>query len=60
MLEAVRAVPDLLTAADMAARADLYQALGLDMTYRRTDGAEFIHVSAAITAVDLERVGGGT
>jgi len=60
VLEAVRTVPELLRAADMAVRADLYQALGLDMTYRRTDGAEFIHVSASITPVDLERVGGGT
>src|SRR5439155_9258774 len=59
-LTALRDLPELLDAADTQLRADVYRSLGLELTYRRENGAEFIQVQASLRSVDLERVGGGT
>ena len=59
-LEALHRLPRLLEAADPTTRAEVYRALGLNITYRRAADGEFIQVRAQLDGVDLERVGGGT
>jgi site-specific DNA recombinase len=59
-LSALRNLPELLERIDQADRAALYRALGLTLTYRRTEDREEVKLSVAFPGVDLERVGGGT
>lgn len=57
-LEPVRATPSMLDAADTATRTEVYEGLGLELTYRRDGAAEHLRVRAALSGVDLGRVGG--
>lgn len=59
-LERLRDVPKILDTADPTVRAELYQSLGVTLTYRRAGDAEYVRVNARVEGVDLERVGGGT
>jgi len=60
-LRALGDMPSRLAVADGSIRADVYESLGIQLTYRRDDdGLEQIRISASIDCVDLERVGGAS
>ena len=59
-LTALRDPPELLGRIEQADRAELYQALGLTVRYRRIGTTEEVKLTSTLQSVDLKRAGGGT
>ena len=57
-LTALRDPPELLGRIEQADRAELYQALGLTVRYRRIGTTEEVKLTSTLQSVDLKRVGG--
>jgi hypothetical protein len=57
-LTALRELPELLDRIEQADRAELYQALGLTVRYRRIGTTEEVKLTSTLQSVDLKRVGG--
>ena len=57
-LSALRDLPELLGRIEQADRAELYQALGLTVRYRRIGSTEEVKLTSTLRSVDLKRVGG--
>jgi DNA invertase Pin-like site-specific DNA recombinase len=56
-LAELRDLPEILERIEQADRAALYQALGLNVRYRRIGSAEEVKLTSTLRSVDLERVG---
>ena len=57
-LTALRDLPELLGRIEQADRAELYQALGLTVRYRRIGTTEEVKLTSTLQSVDLKPVGG--
>jgi len=57
-LAAPRDLPEILERIERADRAALYQALGLNVRYRRVGSTEEVKLTSTLRSVDLELVGG--